>query len=110
MLLWYTCVFQKAAVLLSVRTSWMKNQDISNGSRVNYSGKVNKLHVQKKSSVHNTSENVPSDICTQRRLKSVCASAPSTQRIRRPHWKKLYPWLSRMRPVKILIRLRECAG
>ena len=27
-----------------------------------------------------------------------------------PHEETLHPWLSKMRPVKILIRLRECAG
>ena len=30
--------------------------------------------------------------------------------LRCPHEETLHPWLSKMRPVKILIRLRECAG
>ena len=30
-------------------------------------------------------------------------------RIRCPHGETLHPWLSKMRPVKILIRLRDCA-
>ena len=29
--------------------------------------------------------------------------------LRCPHEETLHPWLSEMRPVKILIRLRECA-
>ena len=58
-----------------------------------------------------TWENVPSDMCAQRRHKSACASAQSDQSPRRPHEETLHPWLSlsKMRPVKILIRLRECA-
>ena len=54
--------------------------------------------------------NVPSDICAQRRLKSDCASAQSDLSLRCPHKEILGPWLSRMHPVKILLRLRECAG
>ena len=54
-------------------------------------------------------ENVPSDMCVRRKLKSACASAQSDQSLRRPHERTLHPWLSKMRQVKILIRLRECA-
>ena len=54
--------------------------------------------------------NVPSDIRAQRRFKSACASVQSDQSLRCPHEETLHPWLSKMRPVKILIRLRECAG
>ena len=45
-----------------------------------------------------------------RRLKSVFASAQSDQRLRFLHKETLHPWLSKMHPGKILIRLRECAG
>ena len=55
-------------------------------------------------------ENVPSDLCAQRRLKSACASTQSDQSLRRPHEETLHPPLSEMRSVKILIRLRERAG
>ena len=56
-----------------------------------------------------TSENVPSDMCVKRRYKSACASAQSDQSLHYPHEETLHPWLSKMCPVKILIRLRECA-
>ena len=52
-----------------------------------------------------TWENVPSNMCAQRRLKSACASAQSDQSLRCPHEETLYPWLSKLRPLKILIRL-----
>ena len=54
-------------------------------------------------------ENVPSDMCAQRRLKSACASAQSDQSLRWPLEETLYPSLSKTRPAKILIRVRECA-
>ena len=38
-------------------------------------------------------ENVLSDICAQRRLKSACASAHSDQSLRCPHKETLHPWL-----------------
>ena len=53
---------------------------------------------------------IPTDICARRRLKSTCASAQSYQTLRCPHEETLHPWLSKMHAVKILIRLRECAG
>ena len=46
----------------------------------------------------------------QQRLRSACAFAQSDQSLRCPHEETLHPWLSQKRPVKILIRLRECAG
>ena len=49
-------------------------------------------------------------MCAQRRLKSACASAQSDQSLRCSHEETLNPCLSKMRPVKILIRLRESAG
>ena len=55
-------------------------------------------------------KNIPSDICVKRRLKSACASAQSDQSLRSPHEESLHPWLFKMRPRKILIWLRECAG
>ena len=54
-------------------------------------------------------ENVCSDICAQR-LKSDRRSAQSDQSLSCPHEETLNPCLSKMRRVKILIRLRECAG
>ena len=48
--------------------------------------------------------------CAQRRLKSACASAQSDQSLRCLREDILHPWQSKMRPVEILIRLRECAG
>ena len=53
-----------------------------------------------------TWENLPSYMCAQQRLKSACASAQSDQCLRCPHEEALHPWLSEMRPVKILIRPR----
>ena len=52
---------------------------------------------------------VPSNIHVraQRRLRSDCASAQSDQSLRCPHVETLHPWLSKMHPVKILIRLRN---
>ena len=55
-----------------------------------------------------TWENVPSHMCTQRKFKSICASAQSAQSLL-PHKETFYPWLSKMRPAKILISLRDCA-
>ena len=54
-------------------------------------------------------ENVLSCMYAHRRLKSACASALTDQRYRCPHEHFLRPWSSKMRPMKILIRLRECA-
>ena len=51
--------------------------------------------------------NVTSDVCAQRRLESACASAQSDQSLRCPHEELLHPWLIKMHPVKILIRLRK---
>ena len=56
-----------------------------------------------------TSENVPSDTCAQRRLKSDYACAQSDQSLCCPHEETLHPWRSKLCPVKILIRLRERA-
>ena len=53
---------------------------------------------------------IPSDMCAQRGLKSVYVSVHSLIIIGYPHEETLHPWLSKMHPVKILIRLRECAG
>ena len=47
--------------------------------------------------------------CAQRRYKSVCTSAQPDQSLRCLHEETLHPWLSKMRLVKILIRLRKCA-
>ena len=59
-------------------------------------------------------------ICAQRGLQSYAPNENSSHMspariqislcIRCPHKETLYPWLSKMRSVKILIRLRECAG
>ena len=49
-----------------------------------------------------TSENMLSVMCSQRRLKSACASAQSDQILRCPQL-----WLYKTRQVKILIRLLE---
>ena len=49
-------------------------------------------------------------MCAQRRLKSACAFAQSDQSLRCPHEETLHPWLSKMHTMKILIRLRKCAG
>ena len=57
-----------------------------------------------------TWDNVPSDMCDQRRLKSACASVYTYQSFRCPHEEILRPRLSKMRLGKILIRLCECAG
>ena len=53
-------------------------------------------------------KNVLTDMYAQRRLKSACASAQSDQSLRRPYQESLHPWLSKVSPVKILIRLCVC--
>ena len=55
-----------------------------------------------------TWENVPYDMCAQRRLKSACAFAQSDQSLRCSHEETLYPWLSKICSRKILIRFSEC--
>ena len=50
------------------------------------------------------------EMCVRRRLRSDCASAQSDQSLRCPHEETLYPGLSKIRPVKILISVHECAG
>ena len=50
-----------------------------------------------------TTENVPFDICAQQRLKPACASAQSHQSPHCPHEETLPPWLSKIRPIKILM-------
>ena len=55
-------------------------------------------------------QNAPSDMCAQRRLKLACASAQSDKSLRCLHDETLHPCLSKIRPVKILIRLRECVS
>ena len=52
-----------------------------------------------------TWENIPSEMCVHWKLKSVCASTESTLSLRFPQEETLYPWLSKMRTVKILIRI-----
>ena len=49
-----------------------------------------------------TSENVPSDMCSN-------TIAQSDQSLRSPYEKKMYYWLSKMHPVNFLIKLCECA-
>ena len=49
-------------------------------------------------------------MCAKCRLKSACASAQPDLSPRCPHAESLHPCLSTMRPVKILISLRERAG
>ena len=56
-----------------------------------------------------TREHVPSDMCTQGRLKTASLSAQSDQPSLST-WRNLHPWLSKVRQVKILIILRECAS
>ena len=62
-----------------------------------------------------TSENVPSDVCTKRRLSlhiclvCLCARLHILIKDFDFRMKKLYPWLSNMRPVKILVRMRGWA-
>ena len=41
-----------------------------------------------------TRENVQSNMCAQRRLKSACASTQSNQNLRRPDEATLHPYLS----------------
>ena len=55
-------------------------------------------------------QKVQSDMCAQRRLKKVCTSTQSDQSLRCQHGNTLHPWLSKIRPVTILIRFSECAG
>ena len=55
-------------------------------------------------------ENIPSDICTQWRLKSSCPSSQSDQSLHCLHEETLHLWLSKMHSVKILMGLQKCAG
>ena len=48
--------------------------------------------------------------CIQRRFKSDCASAQSDQSLSSPHEEMLDTWLPLEHTLKILIRLRGCAG
>ena len=52
---------------------------------------------------------VPSDMCANEDSDH-CASAQSDQSLRCPHEDILRPWLSKLQPVKNMIRLHECAG
>ena len=45
-----------------------------------------------------------------KRPRSAYDSAQSDHSLRCLNEDSLHPWLSKIRPVKILIRLRECAG
>ena len=56
-----------------------------------------------------TWENVLSNMCDRRRHKSSSTSC-SPFSVFVVHMMKQYAWLSQIRPVKILIRLRESAG
>ena len=64
---------------------------------------------EKKKKRASTWANVPSDMCAQRRLESACSSAQSDQSSLSA-WRNFHPWLSTIHPVKIVIRLCECAG
>ena len=55
-----------------------------------------------------TWESEPSDICTQQTLKSARTSTQFDQSLRCRQEETFYPWLSKMHPVKILVKLREC--
>ena len=55
------------------------------------------------------SENVHSDMRAQW-LKSACTCMQSDQNLCCPHEETLHPWLSKMHPVKIPIRLHKCTG
>ena len=55
-------------------------------------------------------ENVRSDVCSQRRLRSACASTQSDQRLHSSHEETLHSWPSKMRPVKIQFRPCEPTG
>ena len=49
-------------------------------------------------------------ICAPNDDSNQPAHSRSLISLRCPHEETLHPWLSKMRPVKTLIRLRECAG
>ena len=55
-------------------------------------------------------ENITSDIGVHQRLKSACTSVQYDQSLRCLIEGTSCPWLSKMRPVKIMIRLREYTG
>ena len=57
-----------------------------------------------------TPENAPPDICVRQRFNLACAFAQSDQSLRCPHEETLHPWLFKMRAVRDLIILSECAG
>ena len=77
--------------------------------RVSLSSETKCLQIYKFSYNSNTRK-IPSDMCAQRRLKSVRASVQSDQILCCPHDETLSPRLSKMRLVMILIILRECTG
>ena len=49
-------------------------------------------------------------MCAKRSLRSAYASVQFDQSLRCPHEETLHPCLSKTRPMKALIRMRECAG
>ena len=57
-----------------------------------------------------TWKNEPSDLSVQQRLIWTCATPQSDQSHRFPHAETLHRWLSKMCPVRIPIRLCECAS
>ena len=68
---------------------------------------INKLLWNKRAA---TWEIESSDMYIQKRRKSANAPAQSDQSLRFPPEESLHPMLSKMRPAKIQIRLRICAG
>ena len=52
-------------------------------------------------------ENVPPDMCAQRRHKSARACAQSDQNLHCPQEETFYLWISKIRPVKFQTSLRE---
>ena len=55
-------------------------------------------------------ENMHSDLCAQQKLKSSFASAQSVQSLCCLHEETLHPCISKMHPVKLLMRLQEYTG
>ena len=49
-------------------------------------------------------------MCVQQKFKPACAFAQTEPSLRFMHEETLHPWPSKVRPVKILIRLRKNAG
>ena len=72
--------------------------------------KKKKKRKTKQNATYETTDALTKKNCNKGRLKLACASTQFDHCVRCPHEETLHPWFSKMHPVMIQIRLRECAG